>query len=131
MATEKIKMDGRTYRVRIVNGTRQRAFEIISGGNAGVSLSRRKIRDIRGTSYTFTMQFAPDPAAVADYNLFYEAISAPVESHRITLPYGQTTITFDAAVISGTDTDLGVTGGFRRYGGLTVTFEPMEPQRAV
>ena len=30
-----------------------------------------------------------DPAAPEDYDAFFEAISAPVEAHTVTLPYGQ------------------------------------------
>lgn len=131
MAVETIRIDGRTYRVRTVYGTRQRSFQIISGQNAGTSLSQRQIRDIRGTGYTFTMQFEADPAYPTEYDLFYEKITEPVEYHTVTVPYGQTTMTFQAAVVSGTDQDMGIIGGKRRYSKLTVTFSYMQPQRSV
>lgn len=126
---EKIVMDGITYNVRVVYKGRTRSFELISGSNAGRSLSARKIRDILGTGYSYQMQIEPDPAHPGDYDAFFEAISAPVDYHTITMPYGQSTMTYQAAVSSGSDTDNGYMGGARRYSGLTVNFEYMEPQR--
>ena len=35
--------------------------------------------------------------------MFYEAISAPVDSHSLTVPYAQGTLTFEAYVANGDD----------------------------
>lgn len=129
MTTEGITMDGRTYQVRVTFGSRKRRFDLLSGSNAGESLSRRKIRDLQGTGYSYQLQVEPDPQKPGDYDAFYEAISAPVDYHTITMPYGQSTITYQAAVASGEDTDRGMLGGARRWAGLTVDFIYMEPQR--
>lgn len=126
---ETITMDGVTYRVRSVYLSRRRSFALIEGRNAGESLSDRRIRDLRGTGYSYTMQVEPDPAYPEDYDAFFEAVSAPVDYHTVTMPYGQGTMTYEAAVVSGSDTDKGVLGGKRRYTGLTVNFQYMEPQR--
>lgn len=122
-------MDGVTYRVRTVYLSRRRAFTLIEGDNAGDSLADRRIRDLRGTGYSCSMQVEPDPAYPEDYDAFYMAISAPVDFHTVTMPFGQSTLTYEAAVESGTDTDKGILAGKRRYTGLTVNFRYMEPQR--
>ena len=71
----------------------------------------------------------PDPRFPADYDAFYEAISAPVSSHSLTLPYGQSTITFDAMVSEGTDLYRGKVANRTRWGGLQVQFTAKKPQR--
>lgn len=123
-----IRVDGVEYRVRVEYKSMKRAFEIVEGDNSGVSLTARKIRDILGTSYTYTMNIEPDLKYPEDYDNLYAVLSKPVASHEITLPYGQTTITFDAAIVSGTDTWGGRLAGFNRWNGLSVTFYPIEPQ---
>lgn len=122
-------MDGQTYRVRTVFNTRRRKFALISGKNAGEALSHRRIRDLGGTGYSYQLQVEPDPRYPADYDAFFDAISAPVDYHTITMPYGQSTLKFQAAVTSGEDIDGGIVGGVRRWHGLVVNFEYMQPQR--
>ncbi len=124
-----IKIDGETYDVRIVYETLSRSFEIIEGSNAGTSLSYRSIRDIQGTGYTYSMQVEPNPANPAAYDAFYEKISEPVEYHTVEMPYGQSTITFQAKIDSGHDTYRGKIGGYNYWKGLTITFGYMQPQR--
>lgn len=124
-----IVMDGTTYRVRVVFDSMRRSFELREGPNAGDMLSGRHERDLLGTGYGYTMQVEPDPAYPEDYDAFYEAISAPVDSHQITLPYGQTTITYEAMVESGRDTYAGILGGKKRWKGLQINYRPIELQR--
>lgn len=129
MTAETITVDGKEYKVFVIYPSRMRRFAIMEGANTGTALSSRKIRDILGTAYSYSMSIKPDPKAPDDYDAFYEAISAPVECHRVIMPFGQETLEFDAAVYSGEDTDMGVAGSTRRWDGLQITFEAMEPQR--
>lgn len=126
---QQLNMDGTTYRVRIVYDTLIRSFELLEGVNAGEMLSGRHERDLLGTGYTYQMQVEPDPRYPTDYDAFFEAISAPVDSHTINMPYGQTTITYEAMVESGQDTYRGIVGGRTKWRGLTVQYRYIEPQR--
>ena len=126
---QQLNMDGTTYRVRIVYDTLIRSFELLEGVNAGEMLSGRHERDLLGTGYTYQMQVEPDPRYPTDYDAFFEAISAPVDSHTIIMPYGQTTITYEAMVESGQDTYRGIVGGQTKWRGLTVQYRYIEPQR--
>ena len=126
---QQLNMDGTTYRVRIVYDTLIRSFELLEGVNAGEMLSGRHERDLLGTGYTYQMQVEPDPRYPTDYDAFFEAISAPVDSHTIIMPYGQTTITYEAMVESGQDTYRGIVGGRTKWRGLTVHYRYIEPQR--
>lgn len=124
-----ITMDGIHYRVRIVYDSLKRSFSLLSGPNAGTMLTGRKERDLLGTGYTYRMEVAPDPRYPTDYDAFYEAISAPKESHIITMPYGQSTMTFEAMVQSGQDVYQGSLSGVNRWKNLSVTYEAIAPQR--
>ena len=126
---QQLNMDGTTYRVRIVYDTLIRTFELLEGVNAGEMLSGRHERDLLGTGYTYQMQVEPDPRYPTDYDAFFEAISAPVDSHTIIMPYGQTNITYEAMVESGQDTYRGIVGGRTKWRGLTVQYRYIEPQR--
>ena len=126
-----ILMDGVKYRVRIVYDSLKRSFNLISGPNAGNMLTGRRERDLLGTGYSYQLKVEPDPRYPADYDAFYQAISAPVDSHTVVLPYGQGTLQFEAAVESGEDVYHGHSGGINRWRELTVTYEFIEPQRTV
>ena len=126
---QQLNMDGTTYRVRIVYDTLVRSFELLEGVNAGEMLSGRHERDLLGTGYTYQMQVEPDPAHPEDYDAFFEAISAPVDSHTIIMPYGQSTITYEAMVESGQDTYGGRLTGRARWHGLVVRYRYIELQR--
>lgn len=115
--------------MRVVYDTMERAFELIEGRNAGTMLSGRDERDLLGTEYGYAMKVEPDPTRPEDYDAFYDAISAPVDSHEIKLPYGQTTIEYEAKITRGRDTFGGRLGGKNRWHGLTVEYEPIEPQK--
>lgn len=124
-----IVMDGVTYRLRVRYETLGRSFRIEDGDNAGNMLSGLYKRDLMGTYYDYAMEVEPDPAAPQDYDSFFDAISAPVPNHSITLPYGQTTITYDAMVTEGSDLYRGRLAGRERWGGLQVQFTAQKPQK--
>lgn len=129
MAYMRLTMDGTTYRVRIVYNTLVRAFSIIEGSNAGDMLSGRHERDLIGTGYTYEMGIEPEPQFQEDYDAFYDAISDPVDSHVITVPYGQTTMTYEAMIESGSDTYRGILSTVNQWSGLVVRFRYITPQK--
>lgn len=125
----KITMDGTIYRLRVRFETLGRSFRIEDGDNAGTMLSGLYKRDIVGTYYDYSMQVEPDPRYPGDYDDFFDAISAPVDSHSITVPYGQGTITYNAMVTSGADVYRGKVAGVERWSGLQVQFTAQAPQK--
>jgi len=129
MATTKIIVDEVEYNIRIRYETLRRAFEIYEGPNSGTAINGKMIRDIIGTKYWYQIDIEADPADPESYDSFYQMISSPDESHEVTFPYGQTTITFDAVIQSGEDKFMGMVGGKNRWSGLSITFMALEPQR--
>lgn len=128
---QNITMDGIVYRVWIVYPSMNRSFSIIEGPNGGTAITARAIRDIKGTAYTYEMQVEPDPRYPEDYDAFYEAISAPVESHLVELPYGAGSKKFEMMVLSGSDAYAGKRMGRNAWKGLKVQFQPITPQRTI
>ena len=124
-----VELDGKQYRVRVKIKTLRRAFRIEESERSGVVKSGAYFRDIIGTYYDYSMEVEPDPARPEDYDRFYEAISAPVESHTLTVPYGQSTMTYEAMVSAGEDVQKDRIGGVTRWTGLKVSFSARAPQR--
>lgn len=125
----KLTMDGQVYRVRVVYESLIREFELLEGVNAGDMLSFRHERDLGGTGYSYELQVEPDPRYPEDYDAFYEAVSAPVDSHTITMPFGQNELTYEAMVENGRDMYRGRQGGRTIWRGLTVRYRYIKPQR--
>ena len=122
-------MDGITYRVRIVYNSLVRAFDLIEGRNADDMLSGLRERDLLGTKYSYTMEIEPDPRYQGDYDALFDALSDPVNSHTIAVPYGQGTLTYSAMIESGSDTYRGKVAMVRRWGGLSVNFQAIDVQK--
>lgn len=104
-------------------------FEILEGENSLTLLSGEESPDILGTCYDHTLSVEPDPQYPGDYDSFFQAISAPVASHTITMPHGQGTITYRARVTGGSHVSRYVMAGVRRWSGLQVQFKALAPQR--
>ena len=124
-----INLDGKDYRVHVIFPSIVNSFEIREGPNSGAAQSGREIRDIIGTAYLYELQAEPDFEHPEDFDALFDALSAPVASHRVVLPFGQESIEFDAAVSSGKRTYHGYSAGYHRWKGLSISFRPIAPQR--
>lgn len=124
------EIDGLSLRLWVTG--LKRKFEVVDGENSGRVKSLRMYRDIEGTFYNYTLEIDSERSNKADYDTFYEMVSAPVESHHLTFPYAQRTLTFDAYVTSGEDNlkmEKVKDGRENRWSGLSINFIAMEPQR--
>lgn len=124
-----ITIDNVEYKVRIKYGSIRRIATVIQGNNRGTSLYPSTISDVMGTAYEYTMEIERDETTPNDYNNFYQVITAPVAYHSVTLPYNNTTLTFNAEILTAEDTALGSIGGYNKWSNLQITFVPIEPQR--
>lgn len=121
-----LTLDGWNYCVGVKSI--QRSAVIKEGRNSGQSLSGSKIRDLIGTFYNYTIELDMRLLSPSAYDEFFEAITAPVEYHMLSVPYGQGSITFKAYV-TGAEDECRLPARVRIWGGLKVTFYAMEPQR--
>ena len=86
--TSVLSLDGKAYpNLHVVS--LKRSFSVLDGDNAGRVMTGAMKRDIIGTYYNYSMEIDPVSSDLAEYDEFYEAISAPVDSHVLTVPYAQ------------------------------------------
>ncbi|WP_051280666.1 hypothetical protein [Anaerovorax odorimutans] len=84
-------------------------------------------REIVGTYYNYSMQIEQDN--IEQYDRLYYALTAPVDSHSITIPYGQNTLTFNAYITQVRDNLTYMSGNINKWGGLEVDFSATAPER--
>ena len=121
-----ITIDNNTYNVGIIKITRKASQNMES---LGTTLDLRKHYDIRGTYYDYDVELATSKMRVTDYDNLYEVLTTPQESHTVTMPYGQGTITFEARVSVANDILVKSFNNFKKWGTLKVTFEALTPQK--
>lgn len=121
-----IQIDNNTYSVGIIKITRKASQKIES---LGTTMDLRKHYDIKGTYYDYEVELATNRMNVADYDSLYEVLTTPQEYHTVILPYGQTTLTFEARVSVASDSLISSFSNFKKWGTLKVTFEALSPQK--
>ena len=123
-------IDGKEYNVTVPAGGIQRSFSVLDTDKSGRSQSGDMIRDIIGTYYNYSIEINTKMLNYDEYDQLYEIISSPTEYHILTVPYGQTTLTFKAYVTSGSDSfNVKEKDGKIRWKGLKLNFIAMSPQR--
>lgn len=128
MISYPITLDGRTFSTLHVTKL-TRTFSVLDGENAGRVMSGGMQRDIIGTFYNYQVEIDPDAASREDYDDFFYAISAPVDSHSLTVPFAQTTYTFEAYVTQGQDELTAMEDSANRWENLSFNFVAMDPAR--
>lgn len=107
----------------------KRSFAVLDGENAGRTMDAAMHRDVLGTFYNYSLEIDPYDSDPEEYDSFYETISAPVDSHTVSFPYGGSTLEFEAYVSNGDDELWDIFRGKNRWSNLTVNFIAMTPQR--
>lgn len=126
--TSVLALDGKEYpNLHVVSC--KRSFAVLDGDNAGRVMTGAMKRDIIGTYYNYSLEIDPVASDPEEYDEFYEAISAPADSHALTVPYAQGTATFDAYVSNGDDELISKYGTKNEWGNLTFNFIAMKPKR--
>lgn len=130
MSKSVFSVDGVEYPGVFVKSPIHRSFNVLDGENAGRTMDGRMQRDIIGTYYTYRLEFDASLSDPEEYDALFEALSAPMDSHIISVPYGQGSLTFEAYVANGED-DLSriYRDESKKWDNLTVNFVAMEPQR--
>ena len=81
----------------------KRSFRIPDGQNAGNMLSGDYERDLVGTYYDYDLVITTSDLTDNEYDTLFEVLSAPVNSHVVEMPYGMSSLTFEAMIESGGD----------------------------
>lgn len=121
-----ITIDNNSYDVGIIKITRRATQDI---DKLGTTMDLRKHYDIKGTYYDYEVELATYKMQLAEYDSLYEILTTPQESHTVTLPYGQSTLTFEARVSVASDSLIKSFTAFKKWSSLKVTFEALTPQK--
>lgn len=124
-----VVIDGICFNIMIPKNGIKRSFSIADTDNSGRLTTGEMVRDIVGTYYNYTIQFETKYLNTQEYDNLYNKLSAPVEYHTITVPYGQSMLTFKAYVTSGSDTLNYVHNGHKKWSGLSINFIATAPER--
>lgn len=119
-------IDGIEFDVGIVNIVRKASFnkEFI-----GTTMDLTKHYDVRGTYYDYDVTFHTRAMNTEDFDNLYELLTNPQESHEVTLPYNDSTITFLAHTTVAEDRLIFKYRPKTKWGELKVVFEALEPQK--
>lgn len=121
------KIDGRGFSGVGVESLK-RSFRIPDGTNAGDMLSGDYERDLVGTYYDYDLVITTSDLSVNEYDALFEVLSAPVNSHMVEMPYGMTSLTFEAMIKGGDDELIPMDDG-TWWGNLNVSIRAKKPQR--
>lgn len=106
----------------------KRSFRIPDGQNAGDMLSGDYERDLVGTYYDYDLVITTSDLTDNEYDALFEVLSAPVNSHMVEMPYGMSSLTFEAMIESGGDELIPMDDG-TWWGNLSVSIRAKKPQR--
>lgn len=129
MASSLFTVDGVAYDVYVPVGGLKRSFKVLDGPNAGRLLNAQMTRDVLGTFYNYKLEVRRKSTNLTGYDRLYEVLSSPEDSHIVTFPYGQETLTFRAYVTGGDDQLVRKTKSGQYWDGLSIEFVAMEPYR--
>lgn len=121
------KVDGKDYTALVTS--LDRLFEVADSESTGRTKDWRMHRDVIGTFYNYSLEINTFSLTKEKYDELYKILSAPQESHTMTFPYGQETLTFEAYVTKGKDTLKRISENGNLWSGLTVNFIAISPQR--
>ena len=127
MIRQVVTIDGTSFDVGVEYIKRQARIE--DGPNAGNSKRGDWIRDVYGTFYDYILAFDTSSGlSKEDYDTMYGILTAPVEFHTLVVPYGQSTLSFQAGITGAEDNVVLVDDG-TVWGNLSITFRAKSPQR--
>lgn len=121
------KIDGKGFSGVGVESLK-RSFRIPDGKNAGDMLSGDYERDLVGTYYDYDLVITTSDLTDNEYDDLFEVLSAPVNSHMVEMPYGMSSLTFEAMIESGGDELIPMDDG-TWWGNLSVSIRAKKPQR--
>ncbi len=127
MIRQVVTIDGTSFDVGVEYIKRQARIE--DGPNAGNSKRGDWIRDVYGTFYDYILAFDTSSGlSREDYDTMYGILTAPVEFHTLVVPYGQSTLSFEAGITGAEDNVILMDDG-TVWGNLSITFRAKSPQR--
>lgn len=106
----------------------QRSARIEDGPAADYMDSGDYQRDVIGTYYDYTLLITASDMFSSEYDALYELLTSPVDTHTVVMPYGASTLFFNA-MIQSVDDEIIPMDSEMWWGNMTITFRAKSPQR--
>lgn len=119
-------MDGNAYNVQVMNLSR--AFDIKDAISPSYTQGGGIYRNLIGTYYGYSMTVREKDGDRAALDEFWEAISAPVESHECMFPYNQSFLTQKMYVTSGNQSIRRLYQNGAEWADITIQFIAQAPK---
>ncbi len=122
-----LTIDGTEFAHATIN--LKRNFSVLDGENSGRTIVNGNMdRDVIGTYYNYSATIDSSFMTLGEYDALYEIISSPNEFHTLSVPYGQTTYTYQAYITSGSD-ELKLVKNGNHWNNLSFNFIARSPKR--
>jgi hypothetical protein len=122
------RVDGIDYSNVVIVGV-ERTAEIRDTELSGIMTDGSYHRDLFGTYYNYTINLVVIKGKEAEYAALYQVLTAPVESHSVTVPYNNTIVTFTAYVKTVSDSLYRKSSNISVWKDITVDFIDVSPMR--
>lgn len=117
-----------SYEPNVIITELTRTAAVLDGENAGRVMDGSMVRDIIGTCYNYGFKISARLDDLDSYDELYDIITAPDDSISLTVPYGQSLITFDAYVADTSDKLIRAADG-NYFNQLTFNAITIDPQK--
>lgn len=108
----------------------ERSFEKLSTDKSGRTQSGKMYINLIGTFYNYKLTVRRGlNCSLEDYEKFFEHLSAPVPFNEITVPFGLSTLTFEAYITKASQKLIRSAKDEHYWGPLTISFISRSPQR--
>lgn len=127
MAQNVFSIDGRYFDIFIPQDGIKRSAQILDSSETERKMDGSLHRSIIGTYYNYTIDIRTDNLSTEEYDELFDLISQPEVSHEITVPYGQTSKTFNAYISSVEDSLKRIENGKCYWAGMQLKFIAIDP----
>lgn len=123
----KFTVDSKEYNVFVTGLSRK--IRVVESDLSGDVKSGEHFRDMVGSYCDYEMTIGTDRLSPTDYDALVEVLADPKESHTVTLPYGRSTLTFEAYIEDISDELKSDRKGEQNWVGLSIGFYAKKPYR--
>lgn len=123
----KFTVDGVVYNAFVTELSR--SIRVVESDLSGDVMSGEHFRDMVGSYCDYSMTIGTDSLSPEEYDALVEVLADPKEFHTVILPYGRSTLEFEAYIEEISDSLKSDRNGKKNWTDLSVGFYAKKPYR--